>query len=323
MGVSDEYISDGYKLTIGRRRTRVTTYENLLLQSTHPIKEGKKKERKPSIPSEYAGWNYFNRMKKRRETIRELSYNSFEFTKSVMLSLTFDRTMVHLDEAHDAFKLFIHRVNDHYDNFRYLATFSRQKNGNWHYHVICNFSPAIKNSQVRELWKNGITYITYLENQTRFDVAVNYLIANMAESAEDTKGKRGYLASKNLERNIVLTSYKEEDRAQFEEAFERVQENKRVILYSTKNHLGIQGERVDEETGEIFRVTIPDREMDEMLANAGYESWDTIYTYLSSSARFDEKFTELSVATPKQKKFKRSKKQNLEEASACDHEKKI
>ena len=87
--------------------------------------------------------------------------------------------------------------------------------------------------------------------------------------------------------------------------------------------MGIQGERVDEETGEIFRVTIPDREMDEMLANAGYESWDTIYTYLSSSARFDEKFTELSVATPKQKKFKRSKKQNLEEASACDHEKKI
>ena len=52
MGV--EYIEDGFKLKIGRRRTQVTTYENMPLQTTSPIKKDKQKEIKRNIPSDYA-----------------------------------------------------------------------------------------------------------------------------------------------------------------------------------------------------------------------------------------------------------------------------
>ena len=63
--------------------------------------------------------------------------------------------------------------------------------------------------------------------------------------------------------------------------------------------------RVNEETGEIFEITIPDKELNKTLEDAGYESWDTVYTHLSSSADFSDKFAELKPATLRPKKFKR------------------
>lgn len=306
--MGEHIIKNGYKLVISRNRTRITTYENLRIQTTNPIKENKPKKILPSIPSDYKDFNYHNRIKMRRDKIRELAYNSFQAESSVMLSLTFENEQFDLTDAHRKFKRFIQRVNSHYDNFRYLATFNRQSNGRWHYHVLCNFAPTIRNREVWELWNHGITFITYFDKQSLFPQAINYLIDNMVESAGETQGKHGYLCSGNLERNIVLKSYKDSDAEQFDEAFEKVLENKRRILYETKNHLGIIGQNVDTETGELFEYTIPDRELDPVHERAGYKSWDSIFTYVSSAARFDEKFTELEAATPKPKKFKRNKK---------------
>jgi len=309
--MSEHIIENGYKVVIGRRRTRVTAYENLRLQTTQPIKEDKPKKIKPSIPSDYNGFNYYNRMKARRERIRELAYNNFDTVYSTMISLTFavadakaDYTV--LENAHHEFKKFIQRLNDHYTNFKYVATFNRQRNGNWHYHLLCNLPISTRNKEIKELWKNGSTYITRIETQGDFDTVVQYLINNMSEAADDIKRKHGYLSSKNLESNIVLTSYKADDAAEFDAAFERILDSNRKILYSTKNHLGIQGQTVNEETGEVASFTIPDRELDPMLENAGYESWDSTFTYLTSSARFDEKFSDILPATPKPKKFKRN-----------------
>lgn len=309
--MGEEFIQNGYKIILGRRRTRVVTYENLKLQTTHPIKEEKPKKIKPSIPSDYADFNYYHRMKLRREKIRELAYNNFELPNAVMITLTFDikrgEDYTDLGVAHYAFKKFIQRMNSHYNNFKYLATFNRQNNGNWHYHVLCNFPQSVKNKDIQRIWGNGITYITYFEKQSKFDFGIQYLISNMAECSGETHGKHGYLATKGLERNIVLTSYKEADIKEFDEVFPEILESRRKILYETKNHLGIQGETIDEETGEIFTYHIPDRELDDMLENAGYKSWDTTFTYLSSAARFEEKFSELLPAVLKPKKFKRAR----------------
>ena len=126
---SEAIIKNGYKLTIGRKRTRITTYENLRLQTTKS--KDKPKNPEQSNPSSYSDHNYYNRQRQRRETVKELAYNSFEYLNATMLTLTFNRPMTDLTEAHDIFHRFIKRVNDHYDNFRYLTTFSRQTNGNW------------------------------------------------------------------------------------------------------------------------------------------------------------------------------------------------
>ena len=234
---------------------------------------------------------------------KEMAYNSFDEKRSVMLTLTFSPEhgeYTEISKAHREFKKFIQRVNSHYNDFRYIATYSRQSNGNWHYHVLCNLDTNIKNPEISAIWKKGKTYVTYIKDSGMFITVLDYLIKNMNESAEDLKGKHGYLCSKAIERDIEVVSWRAEQEKEFDEAFERVEANDRVILYETRNHLGIKGERVDEETGEIFEVTIPDRELDNTLRNAGYDSWDSVYTHLSSKADFSDKFSELRIATPKQ-----------------------
>lgn len=302
---SEAIIKNGYKLTIGRKRTRITTYENLRLQTTKPKDKPKKPEQ--SNPSSYSDHNYYNRQRQRRETVKELAYNSFEYLNSTMLTLTFNRPMTDLTEAHKIFYRFIKRVNDHYNNFRYLATFSRQANGSWHYHVLTNLPATTQNDTISELWQNGYTYITFFDTQSKFDTAITYIIANMVSSSQDTKGKHGYLASKNCERNLIITSYKTSDIEQFDNIFPQIQKAKNTILYEAKSHLGVKATYEDPETGELHEVHIPNQELDAMMVSKGYEEWETTFTHLTSSARFEEQFTTLVPATPKPKKYKRKK----------------
>lgn len=310
MGV--EYIGDGYKLKIGRKRTHVTTYENMALQTTSPIKKDKPQKIKRSIPSDYAKFNYYNRMKKRRQEIREICWNNFDLPDVVMLTLTFDqkgnveKNFARLEDAHREFKKFVQRVNSHYENFRYLATFSRQNNGNWHYHVICNFQHSITNNEITNLWKNGITYVSYIDTIEGYKKAITYLTDNMDESADALKGKHGYLCSRSVERDIQLVSWREEQFDEFVEAFTKVKQEKRRILYETRNPLGVKGTRVNEETGEAFEVHLQDRELTPALEYAGYEKWESIYTHLTSWADFSDKFKPLKSATLRPKKFKRT-----------------
>lgn len=307
-----EYIEDGFKLKIGRRRTQVTTYENMPLQTTQPVKKDKQKEIKRNIPSDYANFNYYNRMKKRRQEIREICWNNFDLPDVVMLTLTFDqkgnveKNFAQLEDAHQEFKRFIQRVNSHYENFKYLTTFSRQNNGNWHYHVICNFQHSITNNEIMNLWKNGITYVSYIDTIEGYKKAITYLTENMDESADALKGKHGYLCSRSVERDISLVSWRAEQSDEFEEAFEKVKQEKHTILYETRNPLGVKGTRVNEETGEAFEVHLQDRELTPALEDAGYVKWESIYTHLTSWADFSDKFEPLKPATLRPKKFKRT-----------------
>lgn len=303
-----EFIENGYKIKIGRRRTQVTTYENMQLQTTHPIKDTNKKKIKPCIPSNYADFNYHNRIKKRASTLKEIANNSFEYTNVVMITLTYDKNEIEsadytdLEQSHYEFKKFVQRVNTHFDNFRYIATFNRQSNGNWHYHVLCNLSNDITNNQIYKLWKNGITYVTRIKSEADFRQTIDYLISNMKSASSELKRKKGFIYSKNCQKDIIIDSWHDEQASEFIEAFDRVADAKREILYETRNHLGVKGKSVNEDTGEVAEYHIPDRELTPVLQQAGYESWDTIYTHLSSKADFSDKFAPLLPATPKQKK---------------------
>ena len=307
---------DGYKIKAGRKRTQVTTYQDMPLHRIHPAKKKKKKtgtsdtSGTSGTPSSYADYNYHNRMNKRRNTIQEIFHNNFDIPHVVMLSLTYDTTKLsssicsNLEQSHREFKKFIQRVCSHYDNFKYLATFNRQRNGNWHYHVMCNFPSDISNTIIKNLWKNGLTHITRIRSKADLETAIKYLITNMENASGELKKKRGYLCSKNCERDHTLTSWHEDTQDEFQEAFERVENTSRTILYETHNHLGIKGSTINEDTGEIAEYHIPDRELNSTLEKAGYESWDTTYTHLSSSADFSDKFAPLLPATEKPKRRK-------------------
>lgn len=155
------------------------------------------------------------------------------------------------------------------------------------------------------MWKNGSFYITQIETNDKMATVIKYVISNMNESTAEMHGNHGYLCSKAIERDKVITSWREEQEAEYQQAFERLKTEKTKVLYETRNHLGVRGERVDESTGEIYSVTLRDEKLTNALKNAGYENLDTVYTHLSSAADFSDYFAPLQVATPKPKKFKR------------------
>lgn len=310
-------IVSGFKIKIGRHRTTFTTCENMVLQATKPIKEGKEPKLKPSIPSDYANYNYYLRNKKRRKSVKEMCFNNFAPSMVSIVSLTFDpkkfpeNSLTDIEFTNVEFKKFIQRVNEHYENFKYIATYSRQSNGNWHYHMMCNITPDVTNEEMtEELWKNGFTYITYIKDQGGFRTAIDYLIANLNQSSEDKRGKHGYLKSKNIEQDIIIKSWKPEDKELFDSVYEKIMESSVKEMYETSNNLGVQGEQVDNDTGEIFPIHLPNIELTETMKMAGFTSWDSVFTYFSSTARFEDKFSELIPATPRKKKFKRAKGKN-------------
>ena len=84
-------IKNAYKIKIGRKHTQVITYENLQLVTSRPLKKKNPKKIKKQIPnlpeqiSDYAGYNYYNRMKKRRAKVRELCHNNFDIPNSHLM----------------------------------------------------------------------------------------------------------------------------------------------------------------------------------------------------------------------------------------------
>lgn len=130
--MADRFIDAGFKIEISKRKTRVTTYENLVLRYKHDDWEQRKDKKEKDEKSSYEDLNYYKRLKKRKKTIDEMCYNNFEIPNTVMITLTFDgkkneKDYTQLDVTHCEFKKFIQRINSRYDNFKYIATFCRQE----------------------------------------------------------------------------------------------------------------------------------------------------------------------------------------------------
>lgn len=108
------------------------------------------------------------------------------------------------------FKKFIQRMNYYYENFRYVAVMARQENQRWHYHMFCNLA-FIEHEELSAIWRNGGVYTTSTKKDV-FEQKWKYVIKNMAEDGTaDLEGENGYLASRGLQRNVVLRSWKQQE----------------------------------------------------------------------------------------------------------------
>lgn len=174
----------------------------------------------------YSTYNYVKRVKQRRSKFKTLAYINFTVPNVQFVTLTFDGKLFDgaddLDISHKAFQKFIKRVRHKYDDFRYLAVFSRQKNKHWHYHMICNFDESVSGKIIREIWSYGIIHNTVLTRYDEFETKLSYCIDNMNQVAwDDLQGEKGYLSSKGLQDKIVLRSWNENEH---DEAFKYLSE---------------------------------------------------------------------------------------------------
>lgn len=296
-----------YKLEIGARRTRVVVYEeHVEFNSPFPLmgatdKDGESTKVLPTEPSRFEQYNYMKRMKARRQTIRELVYNNFDTPNTTMITLTFDSQQfpsldfTDLKIAHKEFKKFIQRINFRFDNFKYVATFSRQENQNWHYHLICNISNSISKAVIEAIWNRGHVWLTYIFKESVLRDKVNYCIDNMEEIAySDLRMEKGYLASKGLRRNIVLHSWKPEEAEAAEELFNQIKNEPHTLLYSTTH---LKGTKI--KSNLLPGVAIYNTGLNSH--KSGADDWVAKTHYISSSVLLKQLFPLLPEAKLKKK----------------------
>ncbi|WP_101909249.1 rolling circle replication-associated protein [Marasmitruncus massiliensis] len=138
--------------------------------------------------------------------------------KSKDFSSDFDATDV--KKCNKLFKKFIQKMRYRYRDFQYVAVMAKQNSGNWHYHMICNL-PYIDYKEFKNVWIYGGFHLKRFQKASDLCRFKNYIIKNMEkDSFEDLHGKKAYLASKNLKRNIVCCSWKNDLKSQ--ELFQNV-----------------------------------------------------------------------------------------------------
>ncbi len=291
------------KLRIGRYHTVALDCEKvpIVQRSTNQRSEKKTK-------GKYEVFNYKKRMKKRIREIKEICENNFQIGKMSSITFTFDpntdegKNFTDLETAHKEFDKFIKRMNHHFDDFIYVATFSRQQNGNWHYHMLCNIDETITEKEIKDIWENGIITKKIVDSKKYFKNSTNYLVKNMNSVCNELKGRKGYKCSRNAQTDIVIDLGKLDEQTAYEIS-EKIMQSKKVReLYQTDKEIGIKKQYIDEDTGEAEEFVDFNTELTEELKNKGYDKLILKSTAYSIDYRFTEMFPPLKIASRKNKK---------------------
>lgn len=179
--------------------------------------------------SPYQEPNYEKTKQRRKYAIEEMANNTFDTEHSCFLTITFDgekwgkENTTNLKWTYNEIKNFIKRLNYNYDGFAYIMTYARQNNTNWHYHMLCNLPPQATEKSIQTLWGHGRVDKSEHKSEKHFENSIKYLIKNLKSCEDELKGKKAYLCSRNVKRNIRICSWKDEDRGMY------TKERKKII----------------------------------------------------------------------------------------------
>lgn len=317
---------DTAKFVVERMKTIAILKDNNLIPKNPTGRKGKRTINKGSIGGDtldpFGEQNYVKTKQRRKIGIKEIIRNNFDEEHSRFVTLTFDgerlgkENVANLDWTHKEFGKFIKRVNYRYDNFKYVATFARQQNGNWHYHMLCNFPPETTEREIKEIWGNGRVDKTAFQNTCHYENVIKYLLRNMDSSEDELKGRKGYLSSFNAKKNIRVCSWKEEDSEEYLHwnavIVERGKESVKV-LYKGKKATGIIKEEIDTKTGKILSDIIIGVELDENMKKQGYIKLNTRTEVYLSQGSNEDVFPPPQFAVPKPQKKKAKKRKAKKE----------
>lgn len=307
--MNDYEIIQGIKFRISRQGTEVIDCENMVFNTNF----GKDIKYDRDTVGKYADFNYAKRVKIRAQKVREICKNNFEAGKAMFVTLTFDPKRFDSDSlnilafTHGEFKKFIKRVNGHFEGFKYIATFARQSNGNWHYHMMCNLCSSKDKKTLAALWDGGYISCTLINSEKYYYNCIGYLIKNMNRSASDLKRIRGYLFSRNTERDMVVTSWRAEDVSEYDNIKQDIMQSKVYKKYEINHHIGIKSTTIDTDTGEVEEHIMINSELYAKDIKQGTVDVNTKYIYYGSDKKYEDSFKPIETATVKTTKHKKKK----------------
>lgn len=232
---------------------------------------------------QYRHGNNLKRHRQRTDSIWDIVQNNFCEENAAFATLTFDPKETSntddLDTALRYFRNFIIRVNRQYEQFLYLATYARQQNGRWHFHLLYN-APFISASTLSVLWICGNIHVS--RTLTREDIGhkTKYLLKNLQQNEDELVGRKGYLYSRNLRRSTVLKSWREQETDDCIDRFNQLD------LCSNK-YLVYENQRV---TGSMVELSYPNgntqevfvSELDQLQTEAEFDIIEDVVSCTSS-----------------------------------------
>ncbi len=122
------------------------------------------------------------------------------------ITLTFKENIKELSLANKIFKKFIKRLKRKIPKLKYLAVPEFQKRGAVHYHLLIN--NEIANDKLAKIWQQGFVMINKVKHINNLGM---YISKYVGKNLFDIRyfGMRKILASKNLEKPIVITVLRE------------------------------------------------------------------------------------------------------------------
>ena len=137
-----------------------------------------------------------------RNDFRRLVNTNF-YTGNWFITVTFRDNVTDIDEAMEAWRIYVKALKKRYGDFKYIGVREFQKRGAIHFHVIADIDLSTGN-ELGIIWGHG--YVTCERITDRKGHGVDnvgaYLIKYLSKDAADPrlKGKKAYFASRGLDR---------------------------------------------------------------------------------------------------------------------------
>ena len=118
-------------------------------------------------------------------------------------------------------------------------------------------------------------------------------------SADELFGRKGYLMSRNIERDVQMKSWTEDGEAALIAITDALKQHRVTKRYETEKHIGIGRAEVNAETGEVYEEQYIGAELTDLMQQMGFSDISSKCEYYSSAMRCPERFSVLTAAKKK------------------------
>lgn len=240
--------------------TEIWEYEKPVVYD-YSTEERPKAKNTSKTTSEKDPNEYFKRLKKNRlnakwELTRLIDCN---FTKSTkFLTITTKDNITDRATFNIIFDNFMKRLNykifkEKKKKLKYVGVYEQQQRGAYHAHLLFFNLPYIKHSELMKLWNHGGVWVNRIDIDNQSNIGryiTKYMEKGMDQELLENKGKKSYLASKNLKRpsEILLfdkdnvSDYINEDNILYSNEYTAMSKVKDEFIYSKVKYTKIKNE---------------------------------------------------------------------------------
>lgn len=277
----------GIKFRVGKYNTEALVYNNA------PVPVNMKGKSKTFI---YAKSEVLTRELEKESAIREICDNNFSVgSMSIILRLPDTKELRNVDTMRYEVKKFIGKINKRYENFMYIATIETRENGEPYCLMLCNLESNVREEELCEIWHGHLG--KYTVNSMKYFTEIK---ENLVATSIHHSGKKKYICSKNVKRDIIVDFEHPEHEYLLNEFTRELADGKHEFMGFNQILFGVAVDQKNLKTGKVTTELLLNQKLTEKLKNEGYYYFVYTFNIYSMRESFPEKF-HITTAKPRGK----------------------